>query len=47
MGFSFCTEAEFPALVSKWRQHPPPLEATEQEGRIYGAAFIPHFQKGE
>jgi len=37
---------EFPALVSKWRRHPPPLEASEQERRIYGAAFMPHLEEG-
>lgn len=46
-GFRFCTEVQFPEPVRKWRRYPPPPEASEQERRIYGAAFMPHFQKGE
>jgi hypothetical protein len=44
MGFTFCLEEEFPALVERWRRTPPPAEATEKERRIYGAAFMPHLQ---
>ena len=47
MAFTFCTEAELPGLVKKWREHPPPAEASEEERRIYGAAFMPHLEKGE
>jgi hypothetical protein len=47
MAFSFCTEAEFPDLVNKWRENPPPAEPTEQERRTYGAAFMPHLEPGQ
>ena len=47
MGFTFRTEAEFPELVAKWRESPPPTEATDQERSIYGAAFMPHLEPPE
>jgi len=45
MGFTFCTEEEFSGLVEKWRNNPPPSEASEEERRIYGAAFMPHSEE--
>jgi hypothetical protein len=47
MAFTFCTEKEFPEFVKKWRNNPPHREATQEERRIYGAAFMPHLEKGE
>ena len=47
MAFTFCREDEFPEFVEKWRKAAPPTEATEQERSIYGAAFMPHLEKGE
>ena len=44
MGFTFCLEAEFADVAEKWRTAPPPAEASDQERRIYGAAFMPHQQ---
>ncbi len=47
MAFTFCTESEFAHVAAKWRRTTIPAEATKQERSLYGAAFMPHLEKGE
>jgi len=44
MAFTFCLEAEFAEIVRKWQKEPPAAEASEQERRIYGGAFMPYLE---
>jgi len=47
MGFTFATEAEFPTMVKRWQENPPPAEPSEQERSTYGAAFMPHLEPAD
>lgn len=46
MGFTFATEEEFPTVLKRWRENPPPVGPSEEERDIYGAAFMPHLKRG-
>jgi hypothetical protein len=45
MGFTFCLDHEFVALVKKWLTSPPTGKATDEETAAYNAAFMPHLEE--
>lgn len=44
MGFTFCTEAELPKIVGKWRAETPTGVPRQAEIGAYNAAFMPHLE---